>query len=148
MNAGCVLEESDVAAPEMLKRLDSKNARQYRLKSLQKERSEANEPLLGISKQPSNFPHGKLLTLSVVWLAFFAVQVLRGGKSSPVSLPTPNLFLVRVGVSNVMKTDVNSSYFSSDNFLKLVHVRYTFLELCRLVRVWLYSFLSQLKMFT
>lgn len=88
MNAGCVLEESDVATPELLQRLDSKNARQYRLKTLQKEASEENEPLLGIVKQPSHFPYSKLLILIVVWLAFFAVQVLRGGKSSPVSLLT------------------------------------------------------------
>jgi len=88
MNAGCVLEESDVAPPELLKRLDSKNARQFRLKTLEKETSEQNEPLLGTVKQPSRFPYGKLLMLTVVWLAFFAVQVLRGGKSSPVSSQT------------------------------------------------------------
>jgi len=85
MNAGCVLEESDVAAPEMLKRLDSKNARQHRLKTLQRQASEINEPLLGTANEPSHFPYGKLFILTVVWLAFFAVQVLRGGKSSPVS---------------------------------------------------------------
>ncbi|KAG0581448.1 hypothetical protein KC19_4G252700 [Ceratodon purpureus] len=80
---GCVLEESDVAPPEVLKRLDSKSSRQNLQKALQKEGSDANEPLLGNQKQPSHFPFVKLFMLTVVWLVFFAVQVLRGGKSSP-----------------------------------------------------------------
>ena len=78
-----------MARPELLKRLDSKNSRQNLLKTLQRQASQANEPLIGnLTKQPSHFPYAKLLMLTVVWLAFFAVQVLRGGKSSPVSLLT------------------------------------------------------------
>lgn len=92
--AGCVLEESDVASPEVLKRLDSKNSRENLLKALQKEGTEANEPLLGNLKQPSHFPFVKFFMITVVWLVFFAVQVLRGGKSSPVSVLTRNLFPV------------------------------------------------------
>lgn len=81
---GCVLEESDVASPEVLKRLDSRRSRQdllQRNSSLKNKRDEASEPLLITPEQQSHFPYGKLLMLTSVWLAFFAVQILRGGKS-------------------------------------------------------------------
>jgi hypothetical protein len=86
---GCVLEESDVASPEMLKRLDSKNSRHQLLKTLRSEGSGVHAPLLGILKHERHFPLVKFSMLAVVWLVFFAVQVLRGGKSSPVSALTP-----------------------------------------------------------
>lgn len=89
MIAGCVLEESDVASPELLKRLDSRRSRQdllQRNSSLKNKGHEASEPLLITPEQQSHFPYGKLLMLTSVWLAFFAVQILRGGKSGAVSL--------------------------------------------------------------
>jgi len=85
INVGCVLEESNVVAPEMPKRLDSKNTWQHHVKSLRKEASERIELFLGTTSDLWSFPYEKLLMLTVVWLAFFAVQVLRGGKSSLIS---------------------------------------------------------------
>lgn len=82
---GCVLEESDVASPDVLKRADSRKSRQNlmrRTSSLKLSRGEATEPLLDENpEEQSGFPYVKLFMLTSVWLAFFAVQILRGGKS-------------------------------------------------------------------
>lgn len=83
---GCVLEESEAATSEALERLDSKLSWQN---LCPKEGDEAIVPLLGESKPPRNFPYVKLLMLTLVWTAFLAVQLLRGGKSSDVSLRSP-----------------------------------------------------------
>jgi hypothetical protein len=90
MHAGCVLEESNVASPDVLKRADSRKSRQNLMKrtsSLKHSRGEATEPLLDDNpEEQSGFPYVKLFMLILVWLAFFAVQILQGGKSGAISL--------------------------------------------------------------
>lgn len=91
-HTGCVLEEGDVASEEVLKRLNSRTSRQNSLRQTQTQsphvgHNQGSEPLLGNPKElPQwSFPVSKLLLLSLVWFAFFAVQILRGGKSGAVS---------------------------------------------------------------
>lgn len=77
-----------MASSELLKRLDSRKARQNLMKrssSLKHSGGEETELLLDNPEEWSNFPYAKLLMLALVWLAFFAVQILRGGKSGAVS---------------------------------------------------------------